>query len=238
MNRLVAQNTLKYYGCKVTEAVNGIDAIEKLHFQKFDIILMDIQMPEMDGIEATKKIRSELKITTPIIALTANAFKSEIELCKSVGMNDYVTKPFEESILVNTISKHLGMESVLAEAQTFLEDASNNQPLYDLSNLIAISRGDTGFINKMISLFIEQAETTLMQIDTALLGENYSEISRLAHKIKPSIDNMGIISLKEKIRQLENDTKNSPDFNVINELVNEVSEILKNSIHQLLSRPV
>jgi CheY-like chemotaxis protein len=107
MNRMVAQNSLQYFNCKVTEAENGIEALEILKSQNFDIILMDIQMPEMDGIEATKIIRNEFKLKTPIIALTANAFKTEIKNCKKVGMNDYVTKPFEESVLIETISKNL-----------------------------------------------------------------------------------------------------------------------------------
>ncbi|QGK73388.1 PAS domain S-box protein [Flavobacterium sp. SLB02] len=106
INRMVAINSLHYFNCVVTEAVNGIQAIEILKLKSFDIILMDVQMPEMDGIEATIKIREELKLQTPIIALTASAFKSEFDKCKNAGMDDYITKPFEEFDLIETISRY------------------------------------------------------------------------------------------------------------------------------------
>lgn len=106
LNRMVAQNSLQYYNCEVTEAENGLIAIEILKNNRFDIILMDIQMPEMGGIEATEIIRNKLQLTTPIIALTANAFKTEIDKCRKAGMDDYVTKPFDEEILIETIAKH------------------------------------------------------------------------------------------------------------------------------------
>lgn len=106
INRIVAKKSLLNYNCKVTEVSNGYQAIEALKNNKFDVILMDIIMPEMDGIEATRYIRNELKIDTPIIAFTANAFKSEIEKFIELGMDDYVIKPFDENILIQTIAKY------------------------------------------------------------------------------------------------------------------------------------
>ena len=105
INRMVIQSSLQYFNCNVTEAENGLDALEILKAQHFDLILMDIQMPKMDGIEATKVIRKELKLSTPIIALTANAFKTKLKECKEAGMNDYVIKPFQEKVLLQTIVK-------------------------------------------------------------------------------------------------------------------------------------
>ena len=106
INRVVARKSLQNFNCSITEAYSGAQSIEFLKNKKFDIILMDIIMPELDGIETTKIIREELEITTPIIAFTANAFKSEIEKFIEIGMDDYVLKPFEETILVETIAKH------------------------------------------------------------------------------------------------------------------------------------
>ena len=106
INRLIAQKSLRNYNCKITEVNNGVEAVKILKIQNFDIILMDIFMPEMDGVEATEIIRNELKITTPIVAFTANAFKSEIEKFIEIGMDDYVLKPFDETILIETIAKH------------------------------------------------------------------------------------------------------------------------------------
>ena len=118
LNRMVAQNSLRYFNCKVTEAENGFEALEILRKQKFDVILMDVQMPEMDGIEATRIIRNEFKLTTPIIALTANAFKTEIEKCREAGMDDYITKPFDETVMIETIAKQVRNNTVLLSVNT------------------------------------------------------------------------------------------------------------------------
>ena len=106
INRIIAKRSLLNYNCNITEVSNGHQAVEVLKNHKFDVILMDIIMPEMDGIEATRYIRNELKIDTPIIAFTANAFKSEIEKFLELGMDDYVIKPFDENLLIQTIAKY------------------------------------------------------------------------------------------------------------------------------------
>ena len=107
INRLIAGKSLEIIGCIYKEAVNGLEALEFLKNESFDLILMDIQMPEMDGIEATKIIRKELKIKTPIIALTANVFKQDIDSYLAVGMNDFIIKPFEEENFFEKISLNI-----------------------------------------------------------------------------------------------------------------------------------
>lgn len=106
INRIVVSNALIDFNVIITEAINGIEAIEILKKESFDLILMDVQMPIMGGIEATKIIRDTLQIKIPIIALSANAFKSQIDTCITMGMNDYMTKPFEEQELLRLILKY------------------------------------------------------------------------------------------------------------------------------------
>jgi len=206
LNRMVAQNSLQYFNCKVIEAENGLEAVEILKTKKFDIILMDIQMPEMDGIEATKVIRNKLKIKTPIIALTANAFKTEINKCKRAGMDDYVTKPFDESILLETIAKLLYQKD---EKEIILENNNmpNNTLLYSMNSINNLSRGNEEFVQKMITIFIDQTQDTIEKIERALLTNDYLEVSRLIHKIKPSIEGMGVLSILEDVKSLEKITK-------------------------------
>ncbi len=215
MNRLVAQNTLKYYGCKITEAVNGLEAIKMLRKKSFDIILMDIQMPEMNGIEATKMIRTQLNIKTPIIALTANAFKTELEECKAAGMEAYVTKPFDEANLVKTI---LNYTKAQANVQAFQIQNNNDiktEMLYNLKRLNELSRGDASLLNKIIQLFLDQTSSTLQMMGTKLKEKDFDEVSRLAHKIKPNLLNVGIDSLKDDIDALEFINKTEANFNDI-----------------------
>lgn len=102
-NMFFARSVIQQMGFTTDEAVNGIEAIEKIKQQQYDVVLMDMQMPEMDGISATKVIRQELKNTTPIIALTANVIKGDYERCIEAGMNDYVSKPINVEELRNKI---------------------------------------------------------------------------------------------------------------------------------------
>lgn len=107
MNRLVATTILKNYGALVEEAQNGAEAVDKLNTQSFDIVLMDVQMPVMDGLEATKLIREKFNSKLPIIALTALALKGDEAKFLEAGMNDYLSKPFQENQLVNMVSRWL-----------------------------------------------------------------------------------------------------------------------------------
>jgi PAS domain S-box-containing protein len=107
MNQLLAQKILGDWGWKVDTVENGIEAIEKLKVKDFDIVLMDIQMPEMDGYEATRQIRSDLpapKCNVPIMAMTAHVMPSEEEKCYKIGMNSYISKPFDTTVLYNKIA--------------------------------------------------------------------------------------------------------------------------------------
>lgn len=207
LNRLVVQNTFKYYKCVADEAINGLDALEKLKSKSYDVILMDIQMPEMGGLEATEKIRKQLNLETPIIALTANAFKSEIEKCKLAGMNDYITKPFEESTLLKIIGKYtmLGSNNTKMPRDTFNNLKSDK--MYDLGKLKVMSRGDDEFIKKMVNLFIQQARVSLVEIDSAHIKYDWDSVHKIAHRLKPSIDNMGIQILYTTVRDIEKESK-------------------------------
>lgn len=226
-NRIVAQNTLKISNCEVVEAENGQEAVGILKTTTFDIILMDIQMPIMDGIEATTIIRNELKLKTPIIALTANAFKTEIEKCKSVGMNDYVTKPFEEEVLFETISKYLANED------TVNLEIKTNTSTYNLSNLQSLSRGNQEFINKMITIFISQTKEIIDETEKAINENNFLEVSRLIHKIKPSVDGMGIKTIYNEVRSLETISKTSTDKDAIHALFLTIKNVLLQTVQEL-----
>ncbi|HSH66642.1 MAG TPA: PAS domain S-box protein, partial [Bacteroidia bacterium] len=211
-NRMVAMDTLKYYNCNVTEAENGEQAIEILKKgRKFDVILMDLQMPVMNGFDATVIIRNELKLKIPIIALTANAFKSELEECIRIGMDDYVTKPFEDERLLNTIYKFVAAPVGDLKKKPKVNTPLDESALYSLDRINAMSRDDKTYIMKMVSIFIEQAETSVSQIKSAYRKKDLELVYQIAHRIKPSIDGMGITSLKETIRTVEKLTKEKND---------------------------
>ncbi|MFN6377830.1 MAG: ATP-binding protein [Flavobacteriales bacterium] len=107
INRFLASTLLKKWNATYSMAVNGIDAIHYLQKENFDVILMDLQMPEEDGFQSTHRIRNTLNLKTPIIALTANALESERQACLKAGMNDYLSKPYAPDDLYSKIVKHI-----------------------------------------------------------------------------------------------------------------------------------
>jgi PAS domain S-box-containing protein len=218
MNRFIAIQSLKQVGCVITEAVNGLDALEKVQSGQYDIILMDIQMPILDGVEATKEIRSKYDAEIPIIALTANAFKHDIDLYLSVGMNDYLIKPYKESELLEKLGMYLRRSS---------DDVEVSETLYDLSQLRELSRGDEVFINKMLSVFKSLAVQSIEQLEHGVEVNDWQEINRTAHKIKPSIDNLQINVISDKIRIVEKATEDQMTVDELKENVSEVITVLK-----------
>ncbi|WP_417941199.1 PAS domain S-box protein [Flavobacterium sp. RS13.1] len=229
LNRMVVINSLNYFNCTITEAVNGIEAVEILKDKNFDIILMDMQMPEMDGIEATVKIRQELKLQTPIIALTANAFKSEVEKCKNAGMNDYITKPFEEFNLIEIIAKYTRRQDDIQNDAA----AQIDEKLYDLKTLESISRGNSEFTLKMISIFIGQIEEFIPNAQSALSSGDFLVLSQMIHKIRPSVEAMGILSIVEEIKILEKISKEASDQKMISDLFYQIKNTLMIVVEQL-----
>jgi PAS domain S-box-containing protein len=225
MNRLVAQNTLKHSGCVITEAVDGKEAIRLLRTNTYDVILMDIQMPEMNGIEATKMIRNELKINTPIIALTANAFKTELEECKAAGMDAYVTKPFDEAVLIRTIYNFRKQSNTNLVTSNNSENV-NPESLYDLKRLMDISRGDADMLYTIIQMFLDQTRASVKTMGAKLQARDFEEVSRIAHKIKPNLLNVGINSLSEDIHALELSAKTNVDVKDIESRFNKVEKTL------------
>jgi PAS domain S-box-containing protein len=232
LNRLVAINSLSYYNSLVTEAINGQEAIEVLKHNEFDVILMDLQMPIMDGLEATKIIRNELKLDVPIIALTANAFKKEIEKCIEVGMNDYVTKPFDEKLLIHVIQKFTTTKPTDYKQKALPIDSSQRK-LYDLSQLIQLSHGNKEFVSKMTKIFCANIPATIKLIREAFNLQDYQVIRASAHKIKPSIDNMGIVSLKSEIRYLEVITPEKHSLQEVEVVIEKIERVIQEVVEEL-----
>jgi PAS domain S-box-containing protein len=202
MNRLFAKTLLIQYGAKVDEAGNGLIAIEKLEQgYSYDIILMDMQMPKMGGIEATRHIRQHIDSNIPIIALTANAFKQEEERCLEAGMNDFIAKPFDENKFIRLVAEWLGKEIIKPEAPH--EVVEHKVQLYDLSKLNAISNGDKVFIFKMLELFVNSIPDTMEAMKAALENGDLKTVAENAHRIKPTLQNLGIASIESEIKMLE-----------------------------------
>jgi len=234
INRLYAGSILKMWGCPFDTAENGEIALEKYKNAHFDLILMDIQMPVMDGFETTKVIRqwSNEKGNVPIVALTANATQRDIDKCLSIGMNDCLTKPFTQEDLLKVLDKYLGSEFHVLEASNNKAPVSRVDKI-DFSYLEKVSGNNKEFIREIADAFIKSIPTSIEELDKNSETEDWIELARVAHKIKPSITLLGVHSLKNKIIKLEEEAKLHKNPWQITKLSREVSSELKETLESL-----
>jgi hypothetical protein len=251
LNQYLARHILESWDFKVTIVSNGREAVEQLQAEAFDCILMDVQMPEMDGMEATRHIRqleNPEKANIPIIALTANALKGDSERYLAAGMNDYLSKPFDEAKLFRVISRNLTEPAApanpsngvanptLSEKNIPLKNHTSMLPankLYDLSMVQSVSGGDEGFIKKMVALFIETVPGNLDELVKAMQSENWDQVAKTAHKLKSTVDSMGIKSIRQEIRTVEADAKAKTKLEEIPALVDKIGSVIHECINQL-----
>ncbi len=252
LNQYLARHILESWDFEVAIAVNGREAIDLLLKESFDCILMDVQMPEMDGIEATQRIRKlpdPVKSTIPIIALTANALKGDSEKYLAAGMNDYLAKPFNEETLFRVIYRNLvrysapvtAGETVTQAMETDTETSSSknhtvmsaNSKLYDLSMVQSVSGGDEGFIKKMVALFIETVPQNVEELGKAVGSEQWDQVAKLAHKLKSTVDSMGIKSIRTEIRTIEANAKQKQGLEQMPALMATIAKVIGDCIVQL-----
>lgn len=207
-NRQIAKAFLTNAHLQVTEAENGALAVELLQTQRFDLILMDMQMPVMNGLEATAVVRQQLGLVTPIIALTANAIKGEREKCLEAGMDDYLAKPFQEDELLKLISDWV-LERARTErpAPTAAAAAPVNfslpAPLYKLDLLYQIGQCDDDFVALMLESFIESCEEAIHDLNQVLHTQDIKLMRAATHKLKPSLDHLHVHQALPMVEQLD-----------------------------------
>ena len=233
LNQYLATIILEQLEIKVTVANNGDEAIELLLDNDFDLILMDLQMPFLDGLSATKIIRKKMKDSTPIIALTANAILGDREKCIEAGMDDYISKPFNKKELASKILRLIKTNKKQKTLTTNILNATfSMENIYNLQKLKEQTFGNDDFVKKMVELFCEVASETTSNMEKALLENNKVLIKSYAHKIKPSIDALEVNELKTIVREIETypDTK-APEFlekvAVFTKRLNEIQALIR-----------
>ena len=228
INKAIFRTCLNKQGCVFLEVSNGEEAINFLKQESVDIIVMDIQMPLMDGIETTKFIRNNIKLQTPIIALTASNNQKEIDYFISIGMNDMINKPFDSEKINSILSQYL------PQKKEVVTELNTNGKNYSLNYLIQITHGDKALINEIIGLFCEYIPKEIEQIRKAYQEQNLVLLKKLVHKIKPNINNFKIEKLYEIISLLDNinaieDLKSS----AIAESISILEDIIKEVVNEL-----
>ncbi len=242
MNQIVAEKFLKEWGMEVHAVQDGKQALAATLEQAYDVILMDIQMPEMNGIEATKLIRAEsaLNATTPIIAMTANAFESEKTRCLNNGMNDYVSKPYKPAALQSIITYAINPIAEATEvepATTVTSDGEATDFMCDLKVLTEIAGGDDHFFNEMINTYINTAYGMAAGIRDAYEQSDLEGVKKKAHKLRPSVSIIGVEEMLDLINEfMELDMKAFQDDLTIREKVNRLEKLARQTVEELQAR--
>ncbi len=218
-NQIVARGILEQLGCRVTMVENGREAVAQVLENSFDLVLMDCQMPVMDGYEATRRIRVKEKesgrLPVVIVALTAHAMKGDREHCLAVGMNDYLSKPFREEQLAALLRRWLsctktdeptekGKEVIITNSAP---ESEEEQPEFDdlvLENYRQIQRPDQpDIIKRLITIYLKSSPALLADIDSALQASDPERLWQAAHSLKSSSANLGAVKLARLCEELE-----------------------------------
>jgi PAS domain S-box-containing protein len=191
LNQLLMKTLLDDFGFERDIASNGKIAIEKLQNKSYDIILMDLQMPEMNGFEATDHIRNIMNSGIPIIALTADVTTVDLAKCKAVGMNDYIAKPVDERLLYSKIVSLVkpsaythGLPKEIIPAQ--------KQKCINLDLLTRRTKADPVLMMEMITLYLEQTPSLVNAMKQGLEKKDWNSLHAAVHKMIPSFSIMGI----------------------------------------------
>jgi CheY-like chemotaxis protein len=224
------------FGFQCDIAANGKLAIERLENKEYDIILMDLQMPEMNGFEATDYIRNKMNLKIPIMALTADVTTVDLAKCNAVGMNDYVAKPIDEKILYNKIIGLIKKTTTqsLKINPTVVLDVGNEIKYIDLGYLSHRTKSNPILMKEMILLYLEQTPPLIASMKTSFANKDWGTLKSSVHKMIPSFSIMGMSSefevMAKKVQEFA-DTQHK--WEGINELVIQLENVCNQSCHEL-----
>ena len=216
LNQLLMRTVLDDFGFECDIAANGKIAIDKLNNFNYDIILMDLQMPEMNGFEATEYIRKTMKSKIPIVALTADVTTVDLAKCKAIGMNDYITKPVDEKILYNKVIMLVKKSQSLMEGEAKENEVLKEKKCIDLDYLVQRTKSNPKLMAEMISLYLEQTPSLIATMKQSYKDRDWLMLSAAVHKMLPSFSIMGISAdfemMAKKIQEYANRQPFSDDI--------------------------
>ncbi|MEO7801523.1 MAG: PAS domain S-box protein [Ginsengibacter sp.] len=204
VNQKVITHVLQKAGGTVEIANNGLEAINYLKENPaYDLIIMDLQMPQMDGYAATKYIRNVMNLSIPIIAMTASALKGEKSKCITMGMNDYLSKPFDVTFIYKRISMLLG-EATATNTVKKMDERGNND-LYDLSLIEEMN--DDDYVADILQIFLENTPVELNELKLACVDGKFDNAYKVAHKLKSSAARLKAENLLVILNKIEEQAK-------------------------------
>ena len=242
VNQKVTQAMLNILGYSVDLAANGLEAVKALELIDYEIVLMDCQMPEMDGYEATRIIRDSasrvINHAVPIVAVTANTGKGEREKCLEAGMDDYLTKPVNVGRLHLVLLGYQDRSTKQAVTQPPLEpvvvavpesQAGDDLPVLDTAAALVLLGGDVSTLEMMLPLVLSQIEVDRHEISSAIRNGDANLVRKVSHRLKGSVDQIGAVRARDACLDLQQAGKN----NEIDRFV-ELEKVLEAELDKLV----
>jgi PAS domain S-box-containing protein len=231
INQKVAIAILGNMGCKADVAANGLEVLRLLAVNHYDLVLMDVQMPEMDGLTATRKIREKttpvLNHDIPIIAVTANAFKEDKEQGLAAGMNDYLSKPIKPKELEAMVDKW-----VSSTTQEQNKDTHNSgHPIVDWNFFNERFGDDQELVKELVAIYLEESPKQMQQVRQAVADKNMADLSLYAHSLKGASANMGAMEVRYAAADLEAKGK-AGDGNGLDELMEKLEAAFRRAVEE------
>ena len=233
LNQLLMKTLLDDFGFERDIAGNGKIAIEKLQSKVYDIILMDLQMPEMNGFEATTYIRNVMKLSVPIIALTADVTTVDLAKCKAVGMNDYIAKPVDERLLYSKIVGLIKKTTTVKLEENVMNETKKSKYI-DLEYLMHRTKSNPALMMEMISLYLEQTPPLIKAMKESFDKKDWQTLYAAVHKMIPSFSIVGIHTdfeaMAKKIQEFANSQTQTDE---IQELVLQLGTVCTKACREL-----
>jgi PAS domain S-box-containing protein len=238
LNQIVARKTLEkeFPNVVVTIADNGKIAIEKLEKQDFDLILMDIQMPVMDGYEATRYIRENMpenKAKTTIFAMTAHAHMAQDDKFLEYGMDDCVLKPFDPKQLFSKITHYILKNNQPNSLTEEINNAMNTPVLIDLSYMELMADGDDDMKKVMLELLFEEPVEEIKMMHTFVQRKDWSSLKNVSHKMKSTLAFVGNDTLTETNKAIEKSAMEETNLDKLPELVLKLDKLYQAALVEL-----
>jgi len=206
INQMVIKEFLTRRGYQVEIAQSGREVLEKIQKERYHLILMDVEMPDMDGIQTTKKIReieSKNGGHIPIIALTAYAFEDKKNYCLEIGMDDYLTKPIHPEKLIKTVAKILAQSDVNIPPSKDSNSPIPNSSIFDETAVLNRVDNDRSLLLSLIKIFFENIPMYLQQARTQLENRDFEGFHKTIHTIKGSTSNLGAVKVVPIAKEIE-----------------------------------
>ncbi|MGN6569466.1 MAG: response regulator, partial [Flavipsychrobacter sp.] len=227
INQKVVKNTLQKQGANVLIAGNGKEAVEQMQGKNFDVVLMDLQMPEVDGYKATRYIRQVMKNNIPILAMTADVLKGEAEKCFEAGMTGFISKPFEPNDLylqILRVTKDKQEQHLLIDTKT----KTMEQSVVDFSFLYEISDNDPQYIHDVIEIFLGTMPEGLDKLEDLIRNtSDWEAIYKQAHFLKSSVSIVKVRDMFDDLAKIESLAKQQANKDEIVKLLDKILSIFK-----------